>query len=367
MFTIGSDGRAALGLIALLIGGIGVYLLSPILMPFLVGAALAYLGDPVADRLEAVGLGRTPAVVVVFVALIVVVAGAVVLLLPVIGRQLDYLREQLPAVVDWVRLEALPWAEHQLGVQAEPLGLEELKQALSGNWQTTGSVAATIVSQTTQSSLAFMSWVANLALIPVVTFYLLRDWDLLVAAIHDLLPRDVQPLAARLGRDCDEVLGAFIRGQLMVMVALGLIYAVGLWLVGLKLGLLIGIVAGIANIVPYLGFVVGIAAAAVAALVQFGDPWIHLALVAAVFMVGQLLEGTLLTPLLVGDKIGLHPVAVIFAVLAGGQLFGFVGVLLALPAAAVIMVLLRHAHNRYRSSRLYDREQAGEDEPGTGE
>lgn len=355
MLRLSGDNRATLGLVLLVVAGFLIYLLSPILMPFLVGAALAYLGDPVTDRLEAWGLSRTLAVVVVFVTLTLLVLGALLLLIPGLGQQVDYLREQLPLLVDWIRVTAVPWMESTLGVDVAEVGLNEIKQVVAGNWQTTGSVAATVIRETTQSSLALVGWAANIALIPVVTFYLLRDWDVLMAAIRDLMPRDIQPVAVQLGRECDEVLGAFIRGQLMVMISLGVIYSLGLWLVGLKLGLLIGIVAGIANVVPYLGFVVGIGAAIVAALVQFSDPILPLVLVVVVFMAGQLLEGTVLTPLLVGDKIGLHPVAVIFAVLAGGQLFGFVGVLIALPAAAVIMVLLRHAHERYRASGLYDR------------
>jgi predicted PurR-regulated permease PerM len=158
------------------------------------------------------------------------------------------------------------------------------------------------------------------------------------------------------------VLGAFLRGQFIVMLSLGAIYAVGLWFVGLDLALLIGLLAGLASIVPYLGTIVGIGAAAIAALFQFGDVW-YLVAVAAVFGVGQLLEGMVLTPLLVGDRIGMHPVAVIFAVLAGGQLFGFVGVLLGLPVAAVVMVLLRHVHDLYKESRLYG-DAGGPEGPG---
>ncbi|MNZ36121.1 hypothetical protein D3C78_535340 [compost metagenome] len=190
-------------------------------------------------------------------------------------------------------------------------------------------------------------------LIPVVSFYLLRDWDLMMAKIRGLLPRQREERLVALAGECHEVLGAFVRGQLLVMLALGVIYASGLMLVGLELGLLIGLLAGLAAIVPYMGFIIGIGAAMVAGLFQFGgDPYPLLA-IAAVFMVGQALEGMVLTPLLVGDRIGLHPVAVIFAILAGGELFGFTGVLLALPVAAVIMVLLRHVHDLYKESGMY--------------
>lgn len=210
-----------------------------------------------------------------------------------------------------------------------------------------------LLSHATASGLALMAWLANMVLIPVVGFYLLRDWDRMMAKLRGLLPRQREPQVMGLAGECHEVLGAFVRGQLMVMLALGVIYSAGLMLVGLELGLLIGMLAGLAAIVPYMGFVIGIGAALVAGLFQFaGDLYPMLGIV-AVFMVGQALEGMVLTPLLVGDRIGLHPVAVIFAILAGGELFGFTGVLLALPVAAVIMVLLRHVHDLYKESEMY--------------
>ncbi len=217
----------------------------------------------------------------------------------------------------------------------------------------TTDIVGVVVSQATASGLALLAWLANLVLIPVVGFYLLRDWDVMMAKLRSLLPRQREAQVMGLAGECHEVLGAFVRGQLLVMLALGLIYAGGLMLVGLELGLLIGLLAGLAAIVPYMGFIIGIGAALVAGLFQFGgDPYAMLGIV-AVFMVGQALEGMVLTPLLVGDRIGLHPVAVIFAILAGGELFGFTGVLLALPVAAVIMVLLRHVHDLYKESDMY--------------
>ena len=333
--------------------GILIYLLQPILMPFLVGALLAYLGDPLVDRLEAVHLPRWAAVTLVFVVLLLVILGLVVLLVPVIGAQIDTLRDLVPRMLSWVQHTGIPWIENELRIDlSEHVQLEQLGTALAGHWQQTGDIATAVVQRVSSSGLALLTLLANIALVPVVTFYLLRDWDVLVARIRDLLPRRSEPTVSALTRECDDVLGAFLRGQFLVMVSLGAIYAIGLWLLGLNLALLIGTVAGLLSIVPYLGTIIGVAAALLAALFQFGDLW-HLVGVAAVFIVGQTLEGTLLTPLLVGDRIGMHPVAVIFAVLAGGQLFGFVGVLLALPAAAVIMVLLRHAHAQYKDSRLY--------------
>jgi len=351
-------------LAGIVLAGLLIYLLQPILMPFLVGALLAYLGDPLVDRLELLKLPRAVAVTVVFAVLVLAVLGLLLLLVPLIGAQIDALRESLPAMLAWAESTAVPWLESQFNVTLPSvLDLNALGTALGTHWQQTGDVATLVLQRLSRSGLALVGLLANLALIPVVTFYLLRDWDLLVGRIRDLLPRPTEPTVARMTRECDEVLGAFLRGQFLVMVALGVIYAVGLWLIGLQLALLIGIAAGLLSVVPYLGTIVGLGAALVAALFQFGDLW-HLVGVAAVFGVGQLLEGTVLTPLLVGDRIGLHPVAVIFAVLAGGQLFGFVGVLLALPVAAVVMVLLRHAHRQYKGSSLYGRSGGPDADPG---
>lgn len=220
------------------------------------------------------------------------------------------------------------------------------------NWRDVGGFAGKFASAITKSGVALAAWLANLVLVPVVTFYLLRDWDVMVARIRELLPRQQEPTIVKLAKNSDEVLGQFLRGQLAVMVALGTIYTVGLWIVGLDLALLVGMIAGLVSFVPYLGFIVGIVLAGIAAMMQFGDA-VYLFYVAIVFGVGQILEGMVLTPLLVGDKIGLHPVAVIFAVMAGGQLFGFVGILLALPVAAVVVVILRHMREVYTASELY--------------
>jgi len=215
-----------------------------------------------------------------------------------------------------------------------------------------GSIMGHLLVKLTQSGQSLIIWFAYLTLIPVVTFYLLRDWDILVGKVHDLIPRPYEKLASKLARQCDEVLAEFMRGQFLVMLAQAILYTIGLWIVGLEFFLLIGMLAGLVSFVPYLGFIVGIGVASVAGFMQFHDI-IHLIYILIVFGVGQAIEGMLLSPLLVGDRIGLHPVAVIFAVMAGGQLFGFVGVLVALPVAAVIVVLLRHIHESYLESSLY--------------
>ena len=337
--------------VGLVVAGL-VYLLSPILTPFLVGALLAYLADPIADRLEAAGCSRTSAVIVVFVALTLILITLLLVLLPQLSYQVRVLIERTPQLLQLFEQQLLPWLVSTFGVDPATFQIATLRQLLVAEWQTTGDLLAQLLGQITRSGMAVATWVANLVLIPVVTFYLLRDWDLMVEKIGHLLPRSIEPRVALWARESDEVLGAFMKGQLLVMLALGTVYSVGLWLVGLDLALLVGMIAGLASIVPYMGFIIGILVAGAVALMQFQDPMI-LVWVGLVFVIGQMLEGMLLTPLLVGDRIGLHPVAVIFAIMAGGQLFGFVGVLLALPIAAVIMVLLRHLHDDYKNSSLY--------------
>lgn len=336
-----------------------LYWLNPILSPFLVGILLAYLADPLVDRVERAGLSRTWGVVLVFTLFTLLLTLLLLVLVPMLARQLVRLYEVAPQMLDWLQHDALPWVQTRLGLAEGFWKFDKIKAAISAHMGQTTDIVGVILSQATASGLALLGWLANLVLIPVVSFYLLRDWDLMMAKIRSLLPRQREARVVALAGECHEVLGAFVRGQLLVMLALGVIYASGLMLVGLELGLLIGLLAGLAAIVPYMGFIIGIGAAMIAGLFQFGgDPYPLLG-IAAVFMVGQALEGMVLTPLLVGDRIGLHPVAVIFAILAGGELFGFTGVLLALPVAAVIMVLLRHVHDLYKESDIY----AGEIDP----
>ena len=337
-----------------------VWLLAPVLMPFAVAGMLAYLGDPLADRLERLGLSRAWAASVVFLVLLLALVGVLLLLVPLISRQIENLIQNLPRYGQWAQQTAWPWIQTKLHLDPDMFDSDRLLAALKAHIDSIGGVATVVLGKVSRSGLGIVLWLTNLVLIPVVAFYLLRDWDRMVATVDRMLPRSIQPTVAHLARESDKVLGAFVRGQLLVMLALGIFYGAGLSLVGLSVGLLIGIVAGLLSFVPYLGFIVGFGAALIAVLVQYGD-WPHLLLVCGVFVVGQLLEGYVLVPKLVGDKIGLHPVAVIFAVLAGGYLAGFLGVLLALPAASVIMVLLRYLIERYRMSELYTEQ--GPDDP----
>ncbi len=337
--------------------GLGVFwliwLLAPILTPFVFALMLAWLGDPLVDRLQRAGRSRNVAVTLVFTAMALIVLASLLILVPLIERQISTLASSWPHYRDWFMLSALPWVEQRIGVEiTDWLDFGHFSQLVRDNWDRAGGIASTLLGYLSRSGFAVIGLVANVALLPVITFFFLRDWDLIVERVASLIPRDHLDTASRLARESSDVLGAFLRGQFLVMLVLGVMYGLGLWAVGLDLGILIGLIAGILTFVPYLGPASGILLGVIAALVQFGD-WQHVAGVLVVFGIGQVIESYVLTPKLVGDRIGLHPVAVIFAVLAGGQLFGFLGMLLALPVAAVVNVLLRYAQERYRHSRLY--------------
>lgn len=340
-----------------------VYFLQPILTPFLVGAILGYLGDPMVDRLEQSRLPRSAGVLVVFLVFGLIIGAVILVVLPLLAGELVALIRDIPAAFAWLQQTASPWMVTHFGVDPFDVKPDAVASQVIENWQKAGGVVGTILAQVTRSGFALLGALGVVALTPVVAFYIMRDWDTIMLQIREMLPRDVEPTFVRLCTECDEVLGAFLRGQLLIMVLLGCVYAIGLYLLGLDLAILIGVLSGLASIVPYLGFFVGIVAAAVAAMFQFQDP-MYLAYVAVVFGIGQALEGWVLTPWLVGDRIGLHPVAVIFAVLAGGQLFGLVGILLALPVAAVVMVFVRHLHASYLQSDYYVQ---GDDASRTGD
>lgn len=328
-------------------------LLSPILTPFVAGALIAYLADPLADRLENLKLSRTLSVTIVFIAGVGIILLFLLVLIPLFIHQLQQFADFFSrGFDDTIRASVIPVLQEKFGIKLSLLDADEIIAMVTSNLKETGSFAKNAIQAISKSGFAVLGWVANLVLIPIISFYLLRDWDKLVAYIHDLLPRDIEPVVVMLAKDSDEMLGAFLRGQFSVMLALGTIYSIGLWAIGLDFALLIGFIAGLVSFVPYLGLIVGVGIAGLAILFQTGDAF-QLFWVFAVFGVAQMIEGSVLTPLLVGERIGLHPVAVIFAVLAGGQLFGFFGILLALPVAAVLAVIMRHLHDSYMHSQIY--------------
>jgi len=352
-------------ILALIVGtGWLFYLLAPVITPFVISAGLAFLGDPLVDRLERMKFfkwrfSRTASVVLVFALISAGLFLVLLFFLPLLRDQVERLVEKAPEMFDWIVGTALPWLQAKLGLSAFELDAESITEALKSYWKEVSTALVGVLGTVSRGGQAVLNWVMNLVLVPVVTFYLLRDWDKLIEGVRTLIPRKVEPVVSSLCREIEDVLGAFIRGQLMVMIALGLIYFAGLWAVGLDLALIIGMGAGLLSIVPYLGTFVGVVAAVIAAVFQFQDV-LHTVLVLVVFGLGQSLEGMVLTPKLVGDRVGLHPVAVIFSVLAGGQLFGFLGILLALPVASALNVLVNYMHKKYRESSLYLKETEAE-------
>lgn len=332
-----------------------VYVLNSVLMPFIASMVLAYLADPLSNYFQRLGMRRTLAVCLVFLILLIVLTASLLILIPLIVQQIKQLGDAVPGIFSWVENVLAPQVQEWTGYDLRG-ELTNVREVLVENWRDAGGYLAQALGHIGRSGMAFMTWITYIALIPVVTFYLLLDWNRMLSNIASLVPRQWASDTFRLARRCDEVLSSFLRGQLLVMLCLGVIYATGLTLMGLNFGLLIGFVAGLVSFVPFLGFIVGIAVALIVALFQYGTWWAILGVI-VVFSIGQAAESVILQPKLLGDKIGLHPVAVIFAVLAGGNLFGFTGVLLALPVAAVFMVLLRELNDRYKHSSLYTAEQ----------
>lgn len=339
-----------------------IYALNPILMPFLVGALFAYLGNPLVHRLMRFGWRRVTAVVVTFLTLCLAGATTLVLVLPRLWEQLLYLEDRIPSVLRWMNRYGIPWLEHKFRVNIDRLDMDLITQWLTAFWQGADASTSELVATIAKSGLHVVATMGLIGLIPVVTFYLLLDWDEVLRRLRDLLPRRYEMQLVNLATECDHVLAAFLRGQLLVMLSLGIIYGLGLQILGIKLAIVIGLVAGLASIIPYFGFTIGIITATIVALFQFGLFLKPVLLVWMVFGIGQLIESWVLQPYLVGDRIGLPPVGVIFAIMAGGQLFGFFGMLLALPMAAIIVVLMRHVHRRYVGSHWYH----GEEPPYAG-
>ncbi len=327
------------------------YLLAPILTPFLIGTFLAYLVNPLINHLMRWHINRLTSVIIVFITLYSILIVSILLLIPLIQEQIDALIALIPVLINWFQLTLIPEVATLFHSQ-ELVNSETIKNLLAENWGKASSVAGVFITTVLKSGILLMHWIMNLIIIPLVTFYLLKDWNKFIKSIHDLIPKRFQATATTIAKDCDDVLSAFFRGQFLVMLVIGIYYSIGLSLIGLKIGIILGLIIGIITIVPYLGFIVGILSASIAAYLQIGGMqpvfWVW-----TLFLAGQLLDALFITPNLVGDRIGLHPVAVILAVLAGGSLFGFFGVLLALPTTAVIMVWLRHLGRSYHESQLY--------------
>jgi len=331
-------------LIAVAVTGWLCYLLAPVLTPFVAAALLAYMGDPLADRLQKLKFPRTLAVAAVFLITFIVLALLILLVGPLISAQVGALFDTLPEMARQIEQVWLPSILGWLNIDSgADVGIGPF---LAKYGEMFGSWSGKVLLSVTKSGGAVAAAVLSLFLIPILTFYMLRDWDSIMVHLGTLVPESQRETVLQLARESDEVLGAFLRGQLLVMLALALIYSLGLSIVGLKFAIAIGVVSGLVSFVPYLGFVFGIAMAGMTVVLEPDPLWLLMGVVAT-FSIAQFIEGSFLTPKLVGDKIGLHPIIVIFSVAAGGQLFGFFGILLALPAAAVLSVLVRFAYHRY--------------------
>ena len=345
---------------ALLLVGGGFWLLAPVLTPFAVAAVLAYALHPLVVRLERTGLPHALSVVLVEALGLLALLGLLLLVVPVLVREWPLLRQQLPGLLD--RLDGL--LQPLLTSMGVSLSLDvadlkaELVAWLSDNRE---DWMAPVLASLKVGGNAVLSVLGYGVLVPVALFFMLHDWEKLVATTVDLVPPRWRAAVDDFAQECDTVLGEYLRGQLLVMLALAVYYATGLALFGLDLALPIGIFTGLAVFVPYLGFGTGLLLALLAGLLQFAAPTQALLMVALVYGLGQMLESFVLTPRLVGERIGLHPLAVILALMAFGQLLGFVGVLIALPASAVLLVALRRLRRGYLASPLYRHGPSGPD------
>jgi len=339
---------------ALLVIVLALLWLGPVLTPFLIGATFAYLGTPIVTRAEARGIGRTWSTLLVILFIGLLLAALFLVLIPLVQSEVVSISRRVPDLFARLTERVAPILEEKFGVTLA-LDFESIREFITENAQEARNLSARLLSGVKAGGQIVLALLVNLALIPVVMFYLLRDWNMILDRIDDLLPRRWRPTVRTIGREVDDVLGEFLHGQLLVMVALAAYYAIALTVVRLDHALAIGILTGLLVFIPYVGFGLGFLLGMLAALLQFNG-WPGFLAVLAVYGVGQLLENYVLVPFLVGDRIGLHPLAVIFALLAFGQLFGFAGVLMALPVSAALLVGLRHLRRAYVASPVYQDE-----------
>lgn len=324
-----------------------LWILGDVMLPFIIGGALAYCLDPIADRLENIGFNRLLATITITLIAAVIFAIAMLLVVPTLVQQLIELVNAAPQLV---RDFNVFLTERFPGLLDSD---SRVSKSLASIGETLQSKGGNLLNSLLTSAAGFVNVIVLMVLVPVITFYLLMDWDRMIAKIDNLLPRDHAPIVRKLAGDIDKTLASFIRGQGTVVLILGTYYALALMLVGLQFGLVVGFIAGLISFIPYIGALVGGVLALGLALFQFWGEWVWIGAVAAIFFAGQFLEGNILTPKLVGNSVGLHPVWLIFALSALGSLYGFVGMLVAVPVAASIGVVIRFAISSYQDSRLY--------------
>jgi len=338
-------------LIALAALALSLWALKPILLPFVAGLAIAYFLDPAVERLTRWRLPRWLGALIVLVAFALFAVLLILLLVPLLQSQIGALIEALPGYIASLKEQIMPWAESWIA-RLSPEDVAKLREAAGQYAGNAVGWAGDLLKKIISEGFALFDILTLIVITPVVAFYLLRDWRKLKEKTDSLLPRKNRDTIRGAFHEINRTLSGFIRGQALVCLCLGLIYSIGLSLVGLKYGAAIGIVAGALSFIPYVGSIFCGVTSLALAIVQFGD-WLHILLVLLVFLIGQSLEGYVLTPKLVGDRVGLHPVWILFALFAGGSLLGFVGVLIAVPVAAVAGVLIRLAIRRYKASSLY--------------
>ncbi len=324
-----------------------LWVLGDVILPFVLAGAFAYLLDPVADRFERMGLSRAAATTIITLIALLVLILAVLLVIPTLFRQAAAFVEFAPKLFQNLQsflVERFPELSDNTST---------IRQSLMRIGETIQSRGGEFLNGVLTTAFSLINIVVLIVLVPVITFYLLLDWDRMVEKVDSMLPRDHAPVVRRLAAEIDRTLAGFVRGQGTVCLVLGIYYAVALMVVGLQFGLVIGFTAGLLTFIPYVGALIGGALSIGVALFQFWGDWWMILIVAAIFQVGQMVEGNILTPKLVGSSVGLHPVWLIFALTAFGTLFGFVGMLVAVPVAAMLGVLTRFALEQYRSSLLY--------------
>ncbi len=343
--------------VALAVFVTALIMLRAILLPFVMGMAIAYVLDPIADRLQKWGLSRALSATALTIVFLLAVAAFLMVLVPILQSQVLDFASRLPHYMDLLRGRAedvLALVQSQLS----PEVVARLREAVGGLAGSSVAWLGRVATQIWSSGLALINLLSLIVITPIVAFYLLRDWDRIVERLDGWLPRRYRATIREQLGEIDKTLAGFARGQAIVCGGLGVFYGIGLTLVGLEFGLIVGLGTGLISFVPYFGMLTGLAVGIGLALAQF-DSWLPIALVAGVFVVGQVVEGNFVTPKLVGDRVGLHPVWMIFALLAGGALFGFVGVMLSIPAAATIGVLSRFGLKRYLASALYGDDDGG--------
>ena len=336
---------------ALVVIGLALTWLGPVLTPFLVGAILAYLGKPVVARAERRGIPRALSTLLVMLFMGILLAGLFLVLIPLVQSEVASITRRLPDLVAQLTARVAPFLQEKFDITLS-FDFDSIRTFISDNAEQMRQLSARLLSGVRTGGAIVLSLLVNLALIPVVMFYLLRDWDMIVARLDDLLPRRWGPKVRTIAREVDGVLAEFLHGQLLVMIALAVYYTVALSAVRLDHAIAIGILTGLLVFIPYVGFGLGFLLGVTAAILEFHG-WPGFFAVLAVYGVGQLVESYVLVPFLVCDRIGLHPLAVIFALLAFGELFGFAGVLMALPVSAVLLVGLRHLRHAYVESPVY--------------